>query len=94
MGAAAFGVVPPVRLMVQAKYQRLSSLFGFVRTCGSTCRSERGVVLMPLPEDINRLRRKRSVGAYLGLTTRRYQSSETDVVPGFAAGDAIARQLG
>ena len=43
----------------------------------------------------NPLRRKRSVGAYLGLTTRRYQSSETDVVLGMLQrGDAIARQLG
>jgi len=34
----------------------------------------------------------RSVGAYLGLTTRRYQSSETDVVLGISRqGDAMAR---
>ena len=43
-------------------------------------------------EDINRFRRMRSIGAYLGLTTRRYQSSETDVVLGISRqGDAMAR---
>jgi transposase len=42
--------------------------------------------------DINRFRRMRSVGAYLGLTTRRYQSGETDVVLGISRqGDAMAR---
>jgi transposase len=43
-------------------------------------------------EDINRFRRMRSVGAYLGLTTRGYQSNETDVVLGISRqGDAMAR---
>jgi transposase len=40
------------------------------------------LAVMAAMEDINRFRRMRSVGAYLGLTTRRYQSSETDVVLG------------
>src|SRR5262249_23105565 len=44
------------------------------------------------PHVKNRFRRMRSVGAYLGLTTRRYQSSETDVVLGISRqGDAMAR---
>lgn len=43
-------------------------------------------------EDISRFTRMRSVGAYLGLTTRRYQSSETEVVLGISRqGDAMAR---
>jgi Transposase IS116/IS110/IS902 family len=45
-------------------------------------------------EDINRFRRMRRVRAYLGLTTRRYQSSETDVVLGISRqGDAMARHF-
>ena len=55
------------------------------------------LAFMAAIEDINRFRRMRSVGAYLGLTTRRYQSSETDVVLGISRqGDAevaIARQM-
>ena len=34
------------------------------------------LAFMAAIEDINRFRRMRSVGAYLGLTTRRYQSSD------------------
>ena len=50
------------------------------------------LAFMAAIEDINRFRRMRSVGAYLGLTTRRYQSSETDVVLGISRqGDAMAR---
>jgi Transposase IS116/IS110/IS902 family len=45
-------------------------------------------------EDINRFRRMRSVGAYLGLTTRRYQSGERDVVLGISRqGDANGASL-
>lgn len=47
-------------------------------------RPDRGVAFMAAIEDINRFRRMRSVGAYLGLTTRRYQSGETDVVLGIS----------
>jgi transposase len=50
------------------------------------------LAFMAAIEDINRFRRMRSVGAYLGLTTRRYQSGETDVVLGISRqGDAMAR---
>lgn len=43
-------------------------------------------------EDISRFRQMRSIGAYLGLTTRRYQSSDTNVVLGISRqGDAMAR---
>jgi transposase len=50
------------------------------------------LAFMAAIEDINRFRQMRSVGAYLGLTTRRYQSSETDVVLGISRqGDAMAR---
>jgi transposase len=50
------------------------------------------LAFMAAIEDINRFRRMRSVGAYLGPTTRRYQSSETDVVLGISRqGDAMAR---
>src|SRR5215813_10504054 len=67
-----------------------SAWWGF---CG--CRGIGPIValaFMAAIEDINRFRRMRSVGAYLGLTTRRYQSSETDVVLGISRqGDAMAR---
>jgi transposase len=50
------------------------------------------LAFMAAIEDINRFRRMRRVGAYLGLTTRRYQSSEMDVVLGISRqGDAMAR---
>lgn len=43
-------------------------------------------------EDVGRFRRVRDIGAYLGLTPRRYQSGETDVVLGISRqGDAMAR---
>src|SRR5215472_12987767 len=52
------------------------------------------LAFMAAIEDINRFRRMRSVGAYLGLTTRRYQSSETDVVLGISRqGDAMPLSL-
>ena len=43
-------------------------------------------------ENIDRFRRTRDIGAYLGLTERRYQSAETDVGMGISKqGDAMAR---
>lgn len=43
-------------------------------------------------EDPGRFRRSRDVGAYLGLTPRRYQSGERDVTGGISRqGDAMAR---
>lgn len=43
-------------------------------------------------EDPDRFRRSRDVGAYLGLTPRRYQSGERDVMGGISRqGDAMAR---
>lgn len=43
-------------------------------------------------EDAGRFRRMRSIGAYLGLTPKRYQSGETDAVLGISRqGDAMAR---
>jgi transposase len=43
-------------------------------------------------EDPERFRRTRDVGAYLGLTPRRYQSGERDVTGGISRqGDAMAR---
>lgn len=43
-------------------------------------------------EDPDRFRRSRDVGAYLGLTPRRYQSGERDVTGGISRqGDAMAR---
>ena len=43
-------------------------------------------------EDVGRFRRMRDIGAYLGLTPKRYQSGETDVVLGISRqGDAMAR---
>jgi len=52
------------------------------------------LAFMAAIEDINRFRRMRSVGAYLGLTTRRYQSSGTDVVLGTSPCREIASHLG
>jgi hypothetical protein len=43
------------------------------------------LAFMAAIEDINRFRRMRSVGAYLGLTARRYQSNETDCASHLAA---------
>jgi transposase len=43
-------------------------------------------------EDVGRFRRMRDIGAYLGLTPKRYQSGETDVMLGIARqGNAMAR---
>lgn len=43
-------------------------------------------------EDVGRFRRMRDIGAYLGLTPKRYQSGETDVGLGISRqGDAMAR---
>jgi transposase len=43
-------------------------------------------------EDINRFRRMRDIGVYLGLTHRRYQSGEKDVTLGISKqGDMMAR---
>jgi transposase len=43
-------------------------------------------------EDPNRFQRTRDIGAYLGLTERRYQSADTDVGLGISKqGDAMAR---
>ena len=43
-------------------------------------------------EDPNRFRRTRDIGAYLGLTEKRYQSADTDVGLGISKqGDAMAR---
>jgi len=43
-------------------------------------------------ENVERFRRTRDIGAYLGLTERRYQSAETDVGMGISKqGDAMAR---
>ena len=43
-------------------------------------------------ENVDRFRRTRDIGAYLGLTERRYQSAETDVGMGISKqGDAMAR---
>ena len=43
-------------------------------------------------EDVGRFRRMRDIGAYLGLTPKRYQSGDTDVVLGISRhGDAMAR---
>lgn len=43
-------------------------------------------------EDVNRFSRTRDIGAYLGLTERRYQSAETDIRMGISKqGDAMAR---
>ena len=43
-------------------------------------------------ENVERFRRTRDIGAYLGLTERRYQSAETDVGMGISKqDDAMAR---
>jgi transposase len=43
-------------------------------------------------EDPNRFRRTRDIGAYLGLTEKRYQSADTDIGMGISKqGDAMAR---
>jgi transposase len=43
-------------------------------------------------EDPHRFRRTRDIGAYLGLTEKRYQSAETDIGMGISKqGDAMAR---
>jgi len=43
-------------------------------------------------EDVGRFRRMRDIGPYLGLTPKRYQSGETDVMLGISRqGDAMAR---
>ena len=43
-------------------------------------------------ENVERFRRTRDIGAYLGLTERRYQSVDTDVKMGISKqGDAMAR---
>ena len=43
-------------------------------------------------ENVERFRRTRDIGAYLGLTERRYQSADTDVGMGISKqGDAMAR---
>jgi len=50
------------------------------------------LAFMAAIEDVGRFRRMRDIGAYLGLTPRRYQSGETDVVLGISRqGDAMAR---
>ena len=43
-------------------------------------------------EDVNRFGRTRDIGAYLGLTEKRYQSGETDIKMGISKqGDSMAR---
>lgn len=43
-------------------------------------------------ENVERFRRTRDIGAYLGLTERRYQSADTDIRMGISKqGDAMAR---
>ena len=43
-------------------------------------------------ENVERFHRTRDIGAYLGLTERRYQSADTDVGMGISKqGDAMAR---
>ncbi len=43
-------------------------------------------------ENVERFRRTRDIGAYLGLTEKRYQSAETDIGMGISKqGDAMAR---
>lgn len=43
-------------------------------------------------EDVNRFSRTRDIGAYLGLTEKRYQSADTDIRMGISKqGDAMAR---
>jgi len=50
------------------------------------------LAFMATIEDVGRFRRMRDIGAYLGLTPKRYQSGETDVVLGISRqGDAMAR---
>ena len=50
------------------------------------------LAFMAAIEDVGRFRRMRDIGVYLGLTPRRYQSGETDVVLGISQqGDAMAR---
>lgn len=50
------------------------------------------LAFMAAIEDVGRFRRMRDIGAYLGLTPKRYQSGETDVVLGISRqGDAMAR---
>jgi len=62
---------------------RLMSVPGVGRTA---------LAYMAAIENIDRFRRTRDIGAYLGLTERRYQSAETDVGMGISKqGDAMAR---
>jgi transposase len=42
------------------------------------------LAFMAAIEDVGRFRRMRDIGAYLGLTPKRYQSGETDVVLGIS----------
>ncbi len=50
------------------------------------------LAFMAAIEDVGRFARMRSIGVYLGLTPKRYQSGETDVVLGISRqGDAMAR---
>ena len=50
------------------------------------------LAFMAAIEDPNRFRRTRDIGAYLGLTEKRYQSADTDVGLGISKqGDAMAR---
>jgi transposase len=50
------------------------------------------LAFMAAIEDVGRFRRMRDIGGYLGLTPRRYQSGETDVMLGISRqGDAMAR---
>lgn len=50
------------------------------------------LAFMAAIEDVGRFRRMRDIGVYLGLTPKRYQSGETDVVLGISRqGDAMAR---
>jgi transposase len=50
------------------------------------------LAFMAAIEDVGRFWQMRDIGVYLGLTPRRYQSGETDVVLGISRqGDAMAR---
>ena len=50
------------------------------------------LAFMAVIEDVGRFMRMRDIGAYLGLTPKRYQSGEADVVLGISRqGDAMAQ---
>jgi transposase len=52
------------------------------------------LAFMAAIEDVGRFHRMRDIGVYLGLTPKRHQSGETDVVLGISRqGDAMAQQL-